>query len=1113
MRFQATLLLCLVWLNHAHAQIAINEVMPVNNVTIADDDGDYESWLELYNHSDDPVELDGYGLSNTAEEPWAWVFPEVTIQPGEYMLIWLSGKDRRQPGEVLHANFSPETEPGTLLLSSLHGTQVDEVELPDIPADLSWGRYPDGTGIFHIFQQPTPGGPNSSEHFNDILSPPGFNIHPGFYGESLQLELSHSVPDVTIQYTTDGSIPDDSSKIYDGPVALAYRGGEANAHSMIRTTPPEGEDQGYGWFPPAEPIDKGHTIRAVAVKSGYLPSSPATGTWFPGMEQQDLTVLSITAPGAGFFDSRQGIYVPGAIYDSLGFGAGVWGSHANYFERGDKWERAASIEWFEDGQRLFQQDIGVRIHGSGSRALPQKSLRLYARSDYGQTHFRHQVFPDEPYSEFKRLILRNSGQDFFRRTTMFRDAFMQRLVSGLNIDTQAYHPAVLYLNGEYWGIHNFRERYDKHYFERVHEVPEEYLDLLERNHTVKEGSNEHYLAMLEYIEHHDLSDPAHLDHISGLMDVDNFIDNNILQIFFRNTDWPGNNNDYWRYSGPPNPHIPEHDGRWRWVVLDLDFGFGLQTGHGSWEFDMLKFLLDPDELTHANQPWATFLIRSLLKNHGFRKAFIRRFSDLLNTTFRPDAMNGLIDEMADVVRPEMERHIQRWSHPPTLRNWEQHVDLMKDFSDKRPDHQIQHLQTHFHLEDPVEVDVLFPEEGTGIVHLNSLEIGPHLRHESDGHQSGPSIHDVYRWSGSYFPDIPIELHAAASAGYRFSHWEINGDTIPGSRLEINPVDRTVILPRFHPVDHDDHVIPRAFTLSESTSFQFNKWSPDEPAGTYPENMAFVYMDEIEPSLDAGVAGFTLGRFGLSSRTRISGLGDDGFAFINTSNLDGNPGYPGRRLGGALLALNTMDVDQVHVSWTAGTVIPNSREYGIRLQYRIGNQGPFFDITDSGGAPVAYVRSDSAGHRSAIGPVTLPGHVAGHRHVELLWRYYHTGMRHDEASGARSKLNISSIMVFSSRQIGDGGDDPELPIGTRLDQNYPNPFNEQTRIPFHVTDESRVAITVYDITGRKVARLVDDSYPSGSFTVTFDGSSLASGVYIFRMVTSSRVLTRKMVLIK
>ncbi|MBP3193583.1 CotH kinase family protein [Natronogracilivirga saccharolytica] len=1109
MKFLFLILLFIVSSMTASARPLFNEIMPLNNFTIADEDGEYESWVELYNNSDDPVRLNGYGLSNRPDDAYRWVLPDITLAPDSFLLVWLSGKDRRSPDNPLHSSFDVEPGLDTLFLTAPDGHAADTLPVPDLPTDVSYGRSPDGAETTIIFKEPTPGDPNIPEGRDTFAGTPEFSVKPGFYDHSVRLELLHDDPDATIYYTTDGSVPDSSANIYSGPITLDYAGGNDNHFSVIRTSPPEGSDHGYDWIPPGAPVDKGHIIRAVAKKPDAYPSAVASGTWFPGMDQKDLPVLSVSAPKEAFFDNESGIYVPGAKYDSLGFGSGVWGiPNANYHQRGREWEREASFEWFEDNRQLLQQDIGIRIHGGGSRSLPQKSLRLYARSDYGQSHLEHQVFPDQAFGEFKRLILRNSGQDFYRRATMFRDAFMQELISDLYVQTQAYRPTVLFLNGEYWGIHNIRERYDKHFFERVYGVPEQHLDYLENRYVEKEGSNTHYLEMLDYIEEHDLADDEHLEHVSTMMDFENFIDYNILQLFFRNKDWPGNNNDYWRYSGPPDTDIPYHDGRWRWLVYDLDFGFGLQRGHSASEEDMLQFVLETEETGYANAPWATFLLRSLLENEQFKTRFLRRFNDLLITTFQSGHMTQLIDEMAEVIRPEIGRHIERWSHPPDKQTWDEHVNIMRYFAETRPEFKIEHLQHHFDTGDLIPVVVNLDHASGGVVTLNSITLQP-------DEKQGSGSESPETWSGRFFENVPVELEAKPSAGYRFSHWEINGDSIIHAGHSLTPDDKTTITPVFERDYEDSGSFPEAFVLTDTSDYSFSGWSPEREPGTYPSNMAFVYMDEIEPSQNARISGFTSGAYDLDSRTRITGLDDKGFAFINTDNLGGNPGYPGRRLGGALLALNTESAENITVEWTAGTITPNSREYGLRLQYRIGNLGPFQDATLLGGQPVTYIREETPGHQETIGPVILPDHLSGQPHVELLWRYYHTGVRHDSRSGARTELNIASITVSSGSGTGNDEyeDPPDKPDAFALKQNYPNPFNNETRIPFELAEASHVVITLHDVAGRRVATIVDESFEAGTHEVDFVSRSLASGVYLYRMQTSGFEETLKMVVIQ
>ncbi len=262
-------------------------------------------------------------------------------------------------------------------------------------------------------------------------------------------------------------------------------------------------------------------VRARACKEGYIPSPTATNTYFVDSDianRYTMPVVSIAAQEPDFFGYEQGIYVAGKNRDDINV--------PNYTLEGDLWERPLNVTFFEpDGTVGFSQDAGHRIHVGWTRNLAQKTLRLYARGGYGESYFTYPVFPGLPVEQFKRMLLRNSGNDW--GSTMFRDAMMQRLVEHLPLDTQAYRPAVLYLNGEYWGINNLQERYDKYYLEQKYGVDPEAVDILEylpnTQHLVKDGDSAHFDETLSYIEANGLSAPDQYDYIKTRVVVYNFI--------------------------------------------------------------------------------------------------------------------------------------------------------------------------------------------------------------------------------------------------------------------------------------------------------------------------------------------------------------------------------------------------------------------------------------------------------------------------------------------------------------------------------------------------------------------------------------------------------------
>ena len=787
------------------------------------------------------------------------------------------------------------------------------------------------------------------------------------------------------------------------------------------------------------------------------------------------------------FGYEKGIYIPGKIYDENGFGDGYWGDHANYFERGREWERPASFELIdESGEIAHTQDIGIRIHGGGSRAVPLKSLRLYARNEYGASRFNQRIFPQLPYEEYNRLILRNSGQDFMVLPTMYHDIFIHELVNALDFDTMGYRSAIVFINGEYWGIMNLRERYDEDYIARTYDVDEDNIDYLENNLVVKHGSDQHYQQMLSYIESDDLAKEKHYQEIKTRMDVGNYIDYIIAKTFVANDDWPGNNVDYWRLR--TERYLEDEpagkDGRWRWMFYDADYSFGDNLEH----YEANKIALVTERPPIPNPPWSTFLFRSLLENERFQTRFMNRYADLLNTTFHPDQILPLLNSFEESIGMVIEEHIDRWGHPRSRSYWDFNVSRLEEFARFRREYSYKHLMDHFGIQDTIQVTLQVSSPAEGKVQINSLVIDDSLSQKT---KNG----DAYLWSGTYFGNTPITLKAIPEAGYAFSHWEgVPEDRAQDSVIAIALSESKTVEARFKPksITAEPHALAGG-------NYQFSNWRSTAPAGSYPESMKFVYMGDIEPGSDAAVDDGSTGAYNLDSRTRINGLGENGISFINTSNLEGNPGYPGRKLGGALLAINTREVFEVSVDWTAGTIEPNSRVYNLRLQFRVGTSGSFRDLLDEDGNPVMYERNEVAGHTQVIGPVTLPDSLENREVLQLLWRYYFTGERVDDNSGQRSQLNISEINVWVPEK-----ENTQIPESFALRQNYPNPFNPGTQIPFELPIDTRVRIDVFDLVGRRIAVLLDNDLPAGRHTVSFNGKNISSGLYFYRIVTENFV---------
>lgn len=785
----------LIFRPEAYAQeLIINEFMSSNATTASDEDGDYPDWIELYNASSEAINLNGYFISDSYNNLGKWTFPEIIIQPGGFLLIWASGKDRTENHDQLHTNFSISASGEELLLSDPEGNKIDKIEPVAVQTDVSYGRFPDGSENFRFFLQPTPGAPNSNTGFSGIASSPVFSNPSGFYSGSINLTLSSQEENSTIVYTTDGSEPSmqhlngkiftykmeypvapgsspapllekrNYTYVYSGPIEISDRSNDENRVSAIPSTLSNPSE-----YMPDGPVPKATVVKARVYKEGMLPGPVVTHTYFVGESFQNkhsVPVISLSLEEGDLMSHSNGIYVAGETFDNWRLNnpnaQGDAFSPANYNRRGEDWERPSHFEYFlPDGSLALSQNLGIRIHGAISRSLPMKSIRLYARGSYGENRINYKFFKGLEFDSFNRLILRNSGNDF--QFTMFRDAAIQRALSHMNFDTQAYQPAVLYINGEYWGIHNIRERYDKHYLERVYGVDPDQVDILEFNMSVVEGDAQHYAATIQYIEQNGLSDDEHYEYIQTRIDVDNFTDYNIAQIFSGNNDWPGNNMKYWRAKVSEfNPNAPAgQDGRWRWLLFDMDFGFALWW-NGAYEVDMLTFATNDSGNDWPNPAWATFLFRKLLENETFKSNFINRFTDQLNTAFKPEPLQNIINELKDGISPEMANHIERWKNPSSQAQWDNNVNSMLNYANRRHEFVREHIREYFSLGNDVDIELNVNDIAGGFLKINTVEIN---------NRSAGLSEMSFPWTGTYFQNHPISLEAIPMPGFQFSHWE------------------------------------------------------------------------------------------------------------------------------------------------------------------------------------------------------------------------------------------------------------------------------------------------------------------------------------------------------
>jgi len=526
----------------------------------------------------------------------------------------------------------------------------------------------------------------------------------GFYAEPFNLTIDHSSQS-KIYYTTDGSYPDTTSQLYNSPINLsAYIGIPGNL-SSIPTTPLNGmwQLQYFKWIPPKIEVTKrAATIRIREFQNGVPTSGfdAFTFVYFIGKDdaqKHQFPVVSIVTDKKHLFDYEKGIYVPGIHYDSASWKGPTdpfW-PPGNYQMKGKLWERPAAVHYFDEDDELgFSLDAGIRIQGAVIGGFPIKSLRIVMKKKFGDSILNYPVFKDSKLSTYKRLLLRTSGNDFLG--TYFKDALLQDVLSPLDLELQSSTPSVVYINGEYWGIHNIREKLDKHFIKTHFNLKEDQFDIVEVCETLNHGDIQEYKNLIDYIKNNDISSDDVYGKVSEQIDIKNYIDYNLAELYFGNSDWPGNNVKLWKEKGIGN--------KWRWLVFDLDlsFGYSQMNFFHSPDHNSLKDATAIDSKEWFNYDCSTFLFRTLLKNESFKKQFVSRYLELSASNFSADYIISKINAYENLYASEMEAHINRWNYPKSMNSWREEIDKMREYARNRP----KYFKAHIELTLNVNIDAL-----------------------------------------------------------------------------------------------------------------------------------------------------------------------------------------------------------------------------------------------------------------------------------------------------------------------------------------------------------------------------------------------------------------------
>ena len=641
--------------------------LPLGGVYISEFGGSTGSvasdWVELHNSTGSAVSLAGYGISNNPKNPAKWVFPDISIEPGEYLLLYATGSADKAQKKNLKLNFNISSTGEALFFFDPNGKLIDKLSAGRMKSGQSYGR--DGSDNRYYYADPTPGAQNG-KGYEGITQLPAFSVTPGIYDNAVTVAITAGEGE-TIRYTTDCTTPNASSEVYSGELS----------------------------------ISKNSVIRAAAFRDGYLSGDVATATYLFRSDgvNHALPVVTLVTDPDNLWNSKTGIYATGDQFDPDAASYADTLKSATYYqakfateEQVDTiWEKPAAFSLFDDnGKQVFTQNVGIRIAGSFGRGRAQKGFNVIARKEYGKGSMEYPFFENRPYKEYKAVVLRAGAQD--QNRSKIRDELASGLLEGtdINILYQAYRPTVLYLNGEYWGVYFMKEKRNR-FFVAQHENTENNVDLAigkgfkQRSY----GDNSDWVSLYEYATTHDLSSAEAYAYVSERMDVDSFRDYMIAEIYNGNTDTY--NFQYYRLKG----------GKWKFIFYDFCWGFQ-SPGHETLAFRMGK---TPSDVCSAK------LFAAMLQNKGWRDSFCRRFGELLNTAFAPERVSALIEELYGYVEPEIKREREKFNKDTfmgvkqpntnlgTYEGFQSEISKLKDFAQKRPEEIKRQLQSNLGLSD------------------------------------------------------------------------------------------------------------------------------------------------------------------------------------------------------------------------------------------------------------------------------------------------------------------------------------------------------------------------------------------------------------------------------
>lgn len=751
----------------SESTLCINEIMQSNIDCMMVEHDFPDSWVELYNPTDTDITLTGYYVGTSSDASTAYqISANTVISAKGYLVIYC---DKVSDG--LHTSFRLESvNAGVLYIFDASKNVVASLTYPAMPAaNIAYGRTSDGANEWGWELNPTPGTSNAGGISSILLPDPIFNLNG---------QVMNSSNTVTITMP-EGNYPLDT-KIY-----VTTNGQEPTKTSESATE-----------F--TFDISNTTVLRAKLISDSALCNRSVSNSYIFHPRTTEVPIISMLSDSSYIYSDEEGILSKSTTYGGI--------ANYNY-----DWRRPINAEYLGvEGETAWFNQVGeTAVAGDATRGYSQRGMKLYANKRFGTKRYNGVFWEEKPnVDKVKSFVLRNGGNNCHR--SRINDALLQR-VFGIHIpiDYQAYNPAILYINGEYKGIFGLRERHNEDFVEANYNIDEDdiyYATYISYANST-EGATERTATTFNKVYQLYTSSASTYKQLEALIDVDDFKNHMIAELFSTNIDFPQKNIAMWKM---------KTGGKWRWILNDVDYCF---VDNSNVQFNMFKYLLGDTnvgtlstterEYRRSNSSkvqHASKLYKKMMSFTEFKEPFIDAFATYLGDFLKPSVTVPILDKMRNEIDAEMEATCVVYDWDSYTESYPYWMDYLRSSYQIRPKLVYQHMADYFNA----------------LAHYNKTDsIGKVIPMTLYPNGKSVTINDISlvkgNFDGAYFSNRTLRLSSGSeNFGWIMTTYHYDSDSI----LVKNDTDTTFCA-------SDIAIVLKDFAPCDSVSFSTFSFSNSE----------------------------------------------------------------------------------------------------------------------------------------------------------------------------------------------------------------------------------------------------------------------------------------------